>query len=49
VGEGSRLLMSDAFPYGYSPFGGETLAKGKADVDGKSDDEVFKGSFLILK
>jgi len=32
--------MSDTFPYGYSPFGGETLSKGKTDVDGSADDEV---------
>jgi len=41
VGEGNHLLMSDAFPYGYSPFGGETLSKGKTDVDGSADDDVW--------
>jgi len=27
------LLMTDDFPYGYLPYGGESLAKGKSDVD----------------
>ena len=28
VGEDGFLLMTDSFPYGYSPFGGEVLGKG---------------------
>lgn len=28
-GDAHTLLMTDEFPYGYSPYGGEVLAKGK--------------------
>ena len=36
VGEDGFLLMTDSFPYGYSPFGGEVLGKG--DELGRSAD-----------
>jgi isopenicillin N synthase-like dioxygenase len=34
VGKDNFLLMSDDFPYGYSPFGGEVLEKGDEGVHG---------------
>ena len=37
IGPLSSLLMTDTFPYGYSPYGGEVLSKGK-------DLEVEEGS-----
>jgi isopenicillin N synthase-like dioxygenase len=42
-GPGARLLMTNDFPYGYSPFGGEVLSKGKVDVDGEAADDVKGG------
>jgi len=36
IGKNSELLMADDFPYGYSPYGGETLSKGK-EAEGLED------------
>lgn len=50
VGPGKHLLMTDTFPYGYSPFGGEKLDKGKVMVDGEAnDDEALKGKAGDMK
>jgi isopenicillin N synthase-like dioxygenase len=38
IGKNSELLMTDDFPYGYSPYGGETLSKGK-EAEGAEDQE----------
>lgn len=39
MGPNNELLMTDDFPYGYSPYGGEKLAKGQIDVDGEAIDK----------
>jgi isopenicillin N synthase-like dioxygenase len=49
VGPDNHLLMTDTFPYGYSPFGGEKLDKGKVDVDGAADDEGGGGKAGDMK
>jgi len=48
VGEDSCLLMTDSYPYGYSPYGGEVLSKGdnlgrapdESKVDGSKSEQV---------
>jgi len=49
IGKQSELLMTSTFPYGYSPFGGEVLSKGKVDVDGKAEDDIHGGKSGDMK
>ena len=37
LGEDSYLLMTDEYPYGYSPFGGEVLSKGEEGEKSKNE------------